>query len=41
MERVTTTTTFSNRAYRFISQNENDGLRWSTGDTIDLFFLDT
>lgn len=25
---------------RFIGASENDGLRWSVGDTIDLFFLD-
>jgi hypothetical protein len=25
---------------RFIGANENDGNRWSTGDTIDMFMLD-
>jgi hypothetical protein len=27
-------------AFRFIAIDENDGQRWSTGDTIDLFWLD-
>lgn len=29
-----------NRAFRFIGENENSGLGWSAGDTIDLFWLD-
>ena len=27
-------------AFRFIGADENDGNRWSVGDTIDLFYLD-
>jgi len=27
-------------AFRFIGADENDGKRWSVGDTIDMFSLD-
>ena len=29
-----------NTAFRFIGANENDGNRWSVGDTIDVFVVD-
>ena len=31
---------FYNFAFRFIGANENDGLRYSVGDTIDMFYVD-
>ena len=31
---------FYNFAFRFIGANENDGLRYSVGDTINMFFVD-
>ena len=37
---VETTTSFHHTAFRFIGANENDGNRWSVGDTIDLFVVD-
>ena len=37
---VVTTTSIDNTAFRFIGANENDGNRWSVGDTIDLFVVD-
>ena len=31
---------FYQSAFRFIGADENDGNRWSVGDTIDMFSLD-
>jgi hypothetical protein len=31
---------YYNFAFRFIGANENDGLRYNVGDTIDMFFVD-
>lgn len=40
-ELYTTYTDFATRhGFRFIAQNENDGLRYAAGDEIDMFFLD-
>ena len=37
---MTTDEWFYNSAFRFIGANENDGLRYSVGDTINMFFVD-
>ena len=37
---MTTDAWFYNSAVRFIGANENDGLRYSVGDTINMFFVD-
>jgi hypothetical protein len=31
---------YTNQAFRFIGQEENDYQRWSAGDLINLFFVD-
>jgi len=28
------------KTWRFIGANENDGMRWSVGDTIDMFLME-
>ncbi len=37
---IETTTSFDGTACRFIGAKENDGNRWSVGDTIDVFVVD-
>ena len=39
-DRLYGTTDWYRSAFRFIGADENDGNRWSVGDTIDMFSLD-